>query len=345
MSPALPLTFLVALYIMVNPEVSLVVVQKASTGIAVLQMIGLLLAVFRFWFRYRIQRLWWEDAWAFAAFLSAIIYSMGTWLYVHCEKPTSTVGFWISSFSFNPVIWLVRHSTLFSVARIIYPSLTLRRMVLGIGLVFFLLFISFMAGKLWYYCYDLSWMNNTLFFGNPLLPLSTRLAIFELTTDLVTDAILIALPIKLLWSVKLPTRQRRMILLIFASGIMVTLAAIFRATCQLLDLSLIVNLAMDVEVALSSIMCNLLVFVTFLYRYGLSACHSPSTIFDEDDDYTTPDRPRQTTQFLTTVEVDSLGYYSSENVTSTWDGCTSNAPSGMSDTHISSEQGSEKTWS
>ncbi|KIN94871.1 hypothetical protein M404DRAFT_368776 [Pisolithus tinctorius Marx 270] len=309
-------------------------------------MIGLLLAVFRFWFRYRIQRLWWEDAWAFAAFLFAIIYSMGTWLYVHCEKPTSTVGFWISNFSFNPVIWLVRHSTLFSVARIIYPSLTLRRMVLGIGLVFFLLFISFMAGKLWYYCYDLSWMNNTLFFGNPLLPLSTRLAIFELTTDLVTDAILIALPIKLLWSVKLPTRQRRMILLIFASGIMVTLAAIFRATCQLLDLSLIVNLAVDVEVALSSIMCNLLVFVTFLYRYVLSACHSPSTIFDEDDDYTTPDRPRQTTQFLTTVEVHSLGYYSSENVASTWDdGCTSNAPSGMSDTHISSEQGSEKTWS
>lgn len=104
MSPALPLTFPAALYIMVNPEVSLVVVQKASTGIAVLQMIGLLLAVFRFWFRYRIQRLWWEDAWAFAAFLFVIIYSMGTWLYVHCEKPTSTVGFWISSFSFNPVI-------------------------------------------------------------------------------------------------------------------------------------------------------------------------------------------------------------------------------------------------
>ncbi|KAI6147042.1 hypothetical protein BKA82DRAFT_368776 [Pisolithus tinctorius] len=266
-------------------------------------MIGLLLAVFRFWFRYRIQRLWWEDAWAFAAFLFAIIYSMGTWLYVHCEKPTSTVGFWISNFSFNPVIWL------------------------GI----FLLFISFMAGKLWYYCYDLSWMNNTLFFGNPLLPLSTRLAIFELTTDLVTDAILIALPIKLLWSVKLPTRQRRMILLIFASGIMVTLAAIFRAT------------SVDVEVALSSIMCNLLVFVTFLYRYLATP---PRTIFDEDDDYTTPDRPRQTTQFLTTVEVHSLGYYSSENVASTWDdGCTSNAPSGMSDTHISSEQGSEKTWS
>ncbi|KAI6123674.1 hypothetical protein EDD16DRAFT_633295 [Pisolithus croceorrhizus] len=191
---------------MTNLDVSLDVIRKASAGTAVLEVIGLLLAIFRLWFRFRIRRLWWEDAWAFAAFLFAANYLTGTWLYIHYGKPTSTVGFWMSAFAFNPVIWLVRHSTLFSVARIIYPSLALRRMVLGIALVF-LLFISFMAVKLWHYCHDLSWMNNTLFFGNSLLPLGTTLDIFEVTTDLATDAILIVLPIKLLWSVKLPTRQ------------------------------------------------------------------------------------------------------------------------------------------
>ncbi|KAI6117860.1 hypothetical protein EDD16DRAFT_993309 [Pisolithus croceorrhizus] len=156
-------------------------------------------------------------------------------------KPTSMVGLWM----------FVRHSTLLLVARIIYPSLKLRRMVYGIASVFFLSYISFMAAKLWYYCHDLSWMNNTLYFGNALLPLSTNLIIFELTTDFITDAILISLPIKLLWSVKLPTRQRRMIVLIFASGITVTLAATCRATCQILELNSIVSLMMDAELSIS----------------------------------------------------------------------------------------------
>lgn len=320
--------------------VSVNVIKKASVGTATLQVIGLLLAVFRLWFRFRIRRLWWEDAWAFAAFVFATNYLIGSWLYVYSEKPTSTVGYWISILTSNAVIWLVRHSTLFSVARIIYPSLTLRGMVLGIALMFFLLFISFMAAKLWYYCRDLSWTNNTLFFGNALLPLSTNLIIFELTIDFIADAVLIVLPIKLLWSVKLPTRQRRMILLVFASGIMVTIAAICRAICQLLDLILIVPLVMDVEVALSSIMCNLLVFVTFLYRYGRSASPPLSTKSDEDDDYTTPFRPRQTSLNLTIIEVDGADYSGDE--TPTWsNGCTSDAASGVSDILSSSEEQSQ----
>ncbi|KAI6039647.1 hypothetical protein EDC04DRAFT_2683657, partial [Pisolithus marmoratus] len=315
-------------------------------GTTVLEVIGLLLGVFRFWFRYRIRRLWWEDAWAFAAFLFATIYLTGTWLDILYWRPTATVGFWMYVFSFNSVIWCVRHSTLFSVARIIYPSLTLRRMVLGIGSVFFLLYISFIAAKLWYYCHDLSWMNNTLYFGNPLLPLGTNLIIFEITTDFVTDAVLIALPIKLLWSVKLPTRQRRMILLIFASGVMVTLAAICRAVCQLLSLNSIVSLVMDAEVAFSSIMCNLLVFVTSLYRYGRSASPLPSTESDDDDDdYTTPVRPPQNTQLLTTVEVGGSDYFSEGMTSSSKDRCSSQLITGLSGTCDSLEQQSEKTSS
>ncbi|KAI5988387.1 hypothetical protein EDD15DRAFT_1382664 [Pisolithus albus] len=325
---------------MANCDVSVNVIKKVSVGTATLEVIGLLLAVFRLWFRFRIRRLWWEDAWAFVAFVFATNYLIGSWLYVHSEKPTSTVGYWVSILTSNVVIWLVRLSTLFSVARIIYPSLTLRGMVLGIALMFFLLFISFMAAKLWYYCRGLSWTNNSLFFGSALLPLRTNLVIFELTIDFIADAVLIVLPIKLLWSVKLPTRQRRMILLVFASGITVTIAAVCRAICQLLDLNLIVPLVMDVEVALSSIICNLLVFVTFLYRYGRSASPPLSTKTDEDDDYTTPFRPRQTSPILTIIEVGGADYSGDE--TSTWSiGCTSDATSGVSDILSSSEAQSQ----
>ncbi|KAI6163293.1 hypothetical protein EDD17DRAFT_487260 [Pisolithus thermaeus] len=329
---------------MIDLNVSPAMVVKARAGTTVLEVIGLLLAVFRLSFRYRIRRLWWEDAWACAAFVFATTYLMGTWLDLLYRKPTSMVGLWMYVFSFNSVIWFVRHSTLLLVARIIYPSLKLRRMVYGIASVFFLSYISFMAAKLWYYCHDLSWMNNTLYFGNALLPLSTNLIIFELTTDFITDAILISLPIKLLWSVKLPTRQRRMIVLIFASGITVTLAATCRATCQILELNSIVSLMMDAEVAFSSIMCNLLVFVMFLYRYGRSICPSlpAEPDDDDDDDYTTPVRSHRSTQFLTTIEAGGSDY--SENVTSTrGDGCSSYPTSGTSSTHSPLEQQSEKT--
>ncbi|KAI6039668.1 hypothetical protein EDC04DRAFT_3112115 [Pisolithus marmoratus] len=325
-------------------QMSLDVKAKARAGITVLEVLGLLLAIFRFWFRYRIRRLWWEDAWAFAAFLFAITYLTGTWLNILYGEQTSTslTGFWMYSFSSNLVVWFARLSILFSVARIIYPSQTLRRIVFGIAFLFSLLFVSFIGAKLWYYCHDLSWMGSTLLSGNPPLPLGTNLVIYELTTDFISDAILIALPIKLLWSVKLPTRQRRMIMLIFASGITVTLVATCRGTFQILGLHPISSLLMDAVIAFSSIMCNLLVFVTFLYRYGRSA--SPPSLTepdDDDDDYTTPARPRQTTQFLTTVEVGGADC-ASENVTSTWS--SSQATSGTSSTD-SSEQRSEKTSS
>lgn len=102
---------------MANCDVSVNVIKKVSVGTAALEAIGLLLAVFRLWFRFRIRRLWWEDAWAFAAFVFATNYLIGSWLYVHSEKPTSTVGCWVSILTSNVVIWLVRLSTLFSVAR------------------------------------------------------------------------------------------------------------------------------------------------------------------------------------------------------------------------------------
>ncbi|KAI6015463.1 hypothetical protein BKA83DRAFT_363684 [Pisolithus microcarpus] len=87
-------------------------------------------------------------------------------------------------------------------------------------------------------------------------------------------------------------------------------------------------------------MCNLLVFVTFLYRYGRSASPPLSTKSDEDDDYTTPFRPRQTSLNLTIIEVGGADYSGDE--TPTWsNGCTNDAASGVSDILSPSEEQSQ----
>ncbi|KAG8215884.1 hypothetical protein J3R82DRAFT_7850, partial [Butyriboletus roseoflavus] len=57
-----------------------------------------------------------------------------------------------------------------------------------------------------------------------------------MTADCVTVGILIASLLRVLWRVKLPTRQRRMILCIFASSVVLAFAAIFHIVGHVLDI-------------------------------------------------------------------------------------------------------------
>ena len=68
--------------------------------------------------------------------------------------------------------------------------------------------------------------------------------------DCISDAILIALPVRLLWGMNLPTKRRRMIIAIFSSSIIVTTASIFRAVSQMMSLTSLVGVATDLEVRL-----------------------------------------------------------------------------------------------
>ncbi|KAG6329467.1 hypothetical protein ID866_9623 [Astraeus odoratus] len=192
-------------------------------------------------------------------------------------------------------------------------------MMFAINLMFLSLFLGFFGAKLWCYTHDLSWMDHDLVSGKPLLPLSNKLAIFELATDFLSDAILIGLPLRLLWRIKLPKRQRRMILTIFASGIVVTFASCFRGSFQILNMSFLVMVGMDAEIGFSMIICNLLVFVTFIYRYGCATTPSQSersrSDDDEDDDYTTPMQYPRRTLLLTTIELDGMSCSSGNPVT------------------------------
>ncbi|KAG6331789.1 hypothetical protein ID866_7302 [Astraeus odoratus] len=176
--------------------------------------------------------------------------------------------------------------------------------------LFLLMFMSFMAAKLWWYSHDLSWMKNTLFYGKALLPLNHKLVVFQLVTDFFADAILVGLPVRLLWGIRLPRRQRRMVLLIFSSSIIVTLAAIFRSTLQIMHKRNLVEIAINVEVGLATITLNLLVCVTFIYRYwrskSLGNGDLDSDDSESDDDYTTPIRRSRTTQLTTTIELGTM---------------------------------------
>lgn len=69
------------------------------------------------------------------------------------------------------------------------------------------------------------------------------------TADILSDCTLIGLPIYALHSVKLPLFQRRFIIAAFSSNILVIIICSFRAVCQVLHISSLAGVVIEVEVS------------------------------------------------------------------------------------------------
>lgn len=71
---------------------------------------------------------------------------------------------------------------------------------------------------------------------------------FFSTADCLVVGILVTLPLCMLWRVKLPRRQRRMILSIFASSVVLAFAAIFHTVGRVLKIPVILVAGVGSEV-------------------------------------------------------------------------------------------------
>lgn len=188
------------------------------------------------------------------------------------------VSFWIHTLTYPSVIWFVvfsispddllstscrsvRLSILLSILRITSPSRNLRQVMVFIAGLFVLMWFSLMIMLLRGYV-------SSHHFGTAASQQDgegTRpLAIFELigtsfsllvfcilnwdTADILSDCLLVSLPIHSLRSIKLPRPQRRLIIAAFSSSIFVTVVSSFRAVCQLFNISPFISVAIDVEV-------------------------------------------------------------------------------------------------
>ncbi|KAJ3506967.1 hypothetical protein NLJ89_g6565 [Agrocybe chaxingu] len=92
--------------------------------------------------------------------------------------------------------------------------------------------------------------------------------------DLVADVSLVALPLVMIWRMRLPTQQRRLILIV-VSGSILTIGTVvaFSVFCfigtQSLDFTddnILGAMMITLEDAVSLLVCNLFVIVTFFYR-------------------------------------------------------------------------------
>ncbi|KAH7915179.1 hypothetical protein BJ138DRAFT_172412 [Hygrophoropsis aurantiaca] len=265
----------------------------------ILQLFGMSLTLFRLWHRVSIRRFWWEDWWAALASFCGALCLISDWVHVTTSIPkVSSISCWVYFFSFACTVWAVRMSLLFSVARLIYPEKNARRILMGGSIVFALLWGSIIFERAYICGSDLSWYNSP----SRSCTLPASMDIYELVADVISDTILVILPLRLLWHIKLPTKsQRRMILCIFSSTIIISLASLFRAVNRLSRANFLVLTASELEVAFCLIVCNLLVAVTYFYRiFKRDHENGPSSVESDDYDYPIP------TQYLTTIDLGAL---------------------------------------
>ncbi|KIJ60784.1 hypothetical protein HYDPIDRAFT_98176 [Hydnomerulius pinastri MD-312] len=215
---------------------------------SLLQSVALFLTIFRLWYRISIRMFWWEDAWALLAFVCAIATLITEWLHMQTGKSSSLVSAWVYSLGFLAVSWTVRISVMFSIVRIVSPSQVYRRITLAAAALLLLMWILDTAQKIWNCQSSDIWYSGAGPAGKPWCRMSRAMTIFELCMVFIADALLVALPVRLLWNVKLPKGERRMILLIFSSSIVMALASFFHGTCQLVPLVPLITPAVDFEV-------------------------------------------------------------------------------------------------
>ncbi|KAG2157595.1 uncharacterized protein EDB93DRAFT_1123596 [Suillus bovinus] len=102
--------------------------------------------------------------------------------------------------------------------------------------------------------------------------------IFEL---IISDVIIALLALHLLWGIKLPAKERMIVLAALSASIIVTIVSVFRAVCQLEHLGGILRIAIDLELAVSLVACNLSVATTYIYR---TATHRRRSVSESKSD-------------------------------------------------------------
>ncbi|KAG9311896.1 hypothetical protein JVU11DRAFT_8157 [Chiua virens] len=296
---------------------------------------------FRLWFRHHTRRLWWDDFWAVLALLGDVVCMVTMWTgvapfdnpYITFEalstlpqsRRAHIVSFWLSMLTYTCSIWFARISIVCSVVRIVPPSRCVSITAFGAGAIFVCLWGFMFTSKSAVCGVDTTWYHAT----PTACPIPYWVAISEVCTDAFSDIILVALPLRLLWRVKLPSNQKIMLLSVFSTSILVSVVSAVHTSYLIPNITFVGGLTAQIEGPVSLIVCNLLVIVTFVYRAvrngrdltaGLSEKKSCSRLTTVDLDisassYFAGTRSGCTGTGFTGTNISSYGFIGDRNMT------------------------------
>ncbi|KAG1754341.1 hypothetical protein EDB19DRAFT_1665896 [Suillus lakei] len=241
--------------------------------------LAILITTFRLAYRQSRHQLWWDDALTAAAMITSAISLVSVWLVMapptfHVTDQVRIAARWSMIFCFTASLWLARLSIVFSIIRLAPREDRMRKIAHWAAVIFAGLCVMMLALKTYICACNENQKRIDCVLGRPV-------AATQFATDAVSDLALVLMPIRLLREIHLPRNQRILIMSVFSTGILVSLASIIHVIFVVQTDVYMQSITAQVELALSLIVCNLLVIVTFIHivlrREDLDADHGLST--------------------------------------------------------------------
>ncbi|KDR78585.1 hypothetical protein GALMADRAFT_154564 [Galerina marginata CBS 339.88] len=246
--------------------------------ISIFHIAALSSTVVRIFDRFYMGRMWWDDYLAFLPLISNSTFFIAVWKGFEVRfrtLPTSTFyGFFFITFLHFTTIWSSRTILALALARL-FPSWSRTRT------------ISFTLASLFCLAYILVMTTTMVTCSSPGIPFyhmtgkaclrvgvngTSISSVMAISCDFVADASLVVFSVHVLWHIKLPKHQRRLIRTTASASILTLLSVTL--FCVLWygafdygpDTRLLNMMATHLEDTTSLIVANLLVVVTLIYR-------------------------------------------------------------------------------
>lgn len=141
---------------------------------------------------------------------------------------------------------------------------SLRRLLVCIAAMFAVTWVILFA-QVWWVCEtEPGWKDQP----SPQCDLGRNVAIAQIITDVLSDAVLIVAPIRLVWRVRLSMAQKIRVIAIFSSTMLSTAVSLNHASWVIRGGGLMEAMAAVIQTAVTLIVANLNVVVAFIFRLG-----------------------------------------------------------------------------
>ncbi|KAH9852440.1 hypothetical protein C2E23DRAFT_885585 [Lenzites betulinus] len=236
----------------------------------ILPAFATILTLLRLYYRRSRHRLGWDDAWAAFAVISVVFICAGAWTRsdtpavgpFHHSARVRVLGYYMLNVSFTCVLWASRMSILFSIIRLIPTLMTMRVHAYFCAILFGMMWAALLIQKIVVCETNPSWKKSP----GVQCVLGHAVAGLELATDFVGDLILVIMPMRLLWRIKLSFAKKLLLQCIFSASMFTTIVSIIHAVYVFSPDRNGEGILAHIEASTALIVCNLAVLMTWFMR-------------------------------------------------------------------------------
>ncbi|KAJ7651150.1 hypothetical protein FB45DRAFT_1018503 [Roridomyces roridus] len=242
-------------------------VRVVEILLCVLPPFACLVTFFRLYLRARHGKLWYDDLWAFLSAIFSIILVLALMLHLEDTKHhylpnqrSKIIIYYFASESYVAATWAARISILFTVIRLSMGGM--RALLYTVAVLFYITWAILLAQTIWVCEKEPGWKQSVI--GQCALGKSVGIA--QIITDVISDAILIIAPLRLLWGVRLQRALKLRLMAVFTTSAITTVVSLYHDITVLRIGGIPEVIAATIQVAVGLLVANLTVVTAFAFR-------------------------------------------------------------------------------